>query len=52
MENAWNTEIFICYISPNRLKNLVIFEAAILHCSETFMLAFIITSQPFFHSYT
>ena len=41
---------FTCYISPNHSKNLVTLykiDAAILHCSESFMLAFIVTPKYF-----
>ena len=39
--------LYRCYISPNHSKNMVTLEAAILHCSETLMLAIIVTPKSF-----
>ena len=38
---------FIYYILPNHSRIWLPIEAAILHCSETFMLAFIVTPKSF-----
>ena len=41
------TIFFMCYISPNHSKNLVTLRRCNSDCSETFMLAFIVTPKYF-----